>query len=286
MCVAMLCQNCGEVVAATFNSDDHADNSALHYIDAKSESTVRNNTQGSVEAMKNISVAVAVAVAALLSTPTCIAGEMDNLRGQRYGEVLLGKGGLVVPNEFDVYNTIGLNDCPEELWSKLDAEKIKADTGAKAVKLNGPRYWVIDGLTNSTLVSKEQRDFGGIAMRHAGTIELSLGDKLSLGRPYAIHKVARKTVWVFKAGRPVYQLIDPDGAVYFMQSYSVQKRKQDPSTLGKLGPQLKLKKGWKFRTLSLTKDFEVKAEDGMAYVVQDDFDNTYQKSSATENDKL
>lgn len=236
--------------------------------------------------MNKFAVAVMVAVSALVSTSACIAGEMNDLRGKRYGEVLLGKGGLIVPNEFDVYNTIGLNDCPEDLWSKLDEEKIKAETGAKAVKLNGPRYWVIDGLTNSTLVSKEQREFGGIAMRHAGTIQLTLGDKLSLGRPYANHKVARKTIWVFKSGRPVYQLIGPDGAVYFMQSYSIQKQKQDPTTLEKLGSQLKLKNGWKFRTLILTKDFEVKAEGGVANVVQDDFDNTYQKSSAKESDRL
>lgn len=227
-----------------------------------------------------------IAIIALCAPPPSPAGDMKNLRGQRYGEVLLGKGGLIAPSEFDVYNTIGLNDCPEDLWSKLDAEKIKSETGARMVKLNGPRYWAIDGLTNSVLISKEKRDFGGIEMRHAGTIELSLRDKFSLGQPYAIHKVARNTVWVFKAGRPTYQLIDPDGAVYFMQSYSVQNEKQDANTLAKLGSRLKLKDGWKFRTIVLKKDFEVKAEDGMAYVVQDDFDNTYQKSSLKAGDVI
>lgn len=213
-------------------------------------------------------------------SPAATAGDMNNLRNQRYGEVLLGKGGLIIPNEFDVYNTIGLNDCPEALWSKLDPEKIKADTGVKMVKLNGPRYWTIDGLRNSTLVSKEVRNFGGIKMRHAGTIQLSLADKFSLGRPYAIHNVARNTTWVFKAGKPVYQLIGPDGSVYFMQSYSVQKQKQDVNSLPNLASKLKLPKGWKFRSEVLKNDTEVKAVNGVAHVVQDDFDNTYQLSAA------
>jgi hypothetical protein len=226
------------------------------------------------------------AIAGLVMPPFSLAGDMSNLRGQRYGEVLLGKGGLVVPREFDVYNTIGLNDCPQNLWEKLDPQKIKADTGSKMVRLNGPRYWVIDGIKNSTLISKEQQNFGGIEMRHAGTIELTLKDEISLGRPYIVHKVARNTTWVFDGGKPVYQLIGPDGTVYFMQSYSVQKAQQTGDSLSKLGEKLKPSNGWKFRTLVLSKPFEVNAENGVAYVVQDDLDNTYQKSSAKAGDVL
>ncbi|MBX9687742.1 MAG: hypothetical protein K2X27_13635 [Candidatus Obscuribacterales bacterium] len=236
--------------------------------------------------MKYILPTLAIACSLINTTPGADAGERTNMRGERYGEILLGKGGLLIPSEFDVYNTIGLNDCPEELWSKLDPEKIKKETGVKAVKLNGPRYWVIDGLTGSTLVSKVQRNFGGIEMRHAGTLELSIKDKLSLGKAYATHKVARKTIWVFKAGRPVYQLINPDGEVYFMQSFSVQKEKQKLDSLEQLGSKLKLPEGWKFRTLNLKKDFELKAINGIAYVLQDNLENTYQKSSAKISDDL
>lgn len=233
--------------------------------------------------MKSLFIASLVT---LLAAASVNAADMNNMRGERYGEVLLGSGGLLVPNSFDVYNTIGLNDCPEELWSKLDAEKLKKETGAKVVKLNGPRYWVIDGLTGSSLVNKEKRSFDGLDMRLAGTLELTMKDKMSLGKPYIIHQVARKTTWVFKAGKPVYQLIDPDGAVYFMQSFSAQKAKQDMDSLAKLGSKLTLPSGWKFRTLTLSKDFNLSAIDGMAYVVQDDLENTYQKSIAKESDKL
>lgn len=236
--------------------------------------------------MKKLFGTLAISILAFSSSTEAFAGDMNDLRGKRYGEVLLGKGGLVVPDEFDVYNTIGLNDCPEELWSKLDAEKLKAETGAKAVRLNGPRYWTIDGLRNSVLVDKTKRTFGGIEMRQAGTLKLSIKDKLSIGKSYVEHQVARKTIWLFLAGKPVYQLISPDGSVYFMQSYSVQKEKQDPDSLVKLASQLKLPNGWKFRSQTLKKDFEVQAINGVAFVVQDDMENTYQKSTAKENDTL
>ncbi|MBX9567321.1 MAG: hypothetical protein K2X77_00395 [Candidatus Obscuribacterales bacterium] len=236
--------------------------------------------------MKKLFGILAISLISFGNCSQAFAGDMNDLRNKRYGEVLLGRGGLVVPNEFDVYNTIGLNDCPEELWSKLDPEKIKADTGAKAVKLNGPRYWTIDGLRNSVLLDKEIKSFGGIQMRHAGTLKLSIKDKLSIGKPYVEHQVARKTIWVFQANKPVYQLISPDGSVYFMQSYSVQKEKQDPDGLTKLANKLSLQNGWKFRTVTLKKDFEVQAINGVAVVVQDDLDNTYQKSTAKESDNL
>lgn len=237
--------------------------------------------------MKTLVTSILLSLTILISLVGQVqAAERSAMRGQRYGEVMLGRGGLLSPTEMDVYNTIGLNDCPQELWSKLDPEKIKQETGAKLVHLNGPRYWVIDGLTGTSLVNKEQRDFGGIAMREAGILELSLADKMSLGKPYLIHKVARKTIWVYDAGKPVFQLIGPDGAVYFMQSYSVEKTNQDLNSLASLGSKLQLPKGWSFRTLVLKNNYELPAIDGMAYVVQDDFANTYQKSTAKATDNL
>lgn len=223
---------------------------------------------------------------ALTFMPSSVAGDMKGLRGKRYGEVLVGKGGLVMPKEFDVYNTIGLNDCPEDLWTKLDPAKIKQQMGAKAVMLNGPRYWTLDGMQNSKLVSKETVSFAGLQTRHAGTIELSLRDKLSLGQPYSVHRVARTTTWVFDAGKPVYELIGPDNSVYLMQSYSVQREKQDEQSLAKLGSTLKFKNGWRFRTQVPAREVTVTAQDGMAYVVQDDLGNTYQRSTLKPDDRI
>src|SRR5262245_44008598 len=69
---------------------------------------------------------------------------ISDMRGVRYGEVLavfMRDTGL----EAEVYGTQMLHDCPQEWWDTLDADEIAKDMGAIAVKLNGPRYWTLDG---------------------------------------------------------------------------------------------------------------------------------------------
>ena len=138
---------------------------------------------------------LSIALLALL-TPSR-AGEVTDLRDKRYCEIMIGKGGIIVPKEFDVYNTIGLNDCPEDLWAKIDVEKIKAEADSRFVKLNGPRHWMIDGIVNSTLVSTETRSFEGLEMRIAGILKLPLEDMLKPPKPYQQLTVERHTTWVY-----------------------------------------------------------------------------------------
>ena len=47
--------------------------------------------------------------------------------GKRYGEVLLVRLSDSGP-EATVFNSFPLNDCPQELWSKLDTEAIALRT--------------------------------------------------------------------------------------------------------------------------------------------------------------
>ena len=209
------------------------------------------------------------------------------LRDQRYCEILIGKGGIIVPKEFDVYNTIGLNDCPEDLWSKIDAEKTKSETGARFVKLNGPRHWMIDGIINSTLVSTETRSFDGLEMRLAGILKLPLEDMLKPPKPYQQLTVERHTTWVYLAGQPVFQLIDDAGNVYFMQSYSLEKdTDQTAQSLAQLGTVLTLPSGWTFRSLVLEADYNLTALNNMATVTQDDLLNTYQLAPGAKADQF
>jgi len=65
------------------------------------------------------------------------------MHGARYGEVLLVTGRLN-RIEVTVYNTLGLNDSPDDLWQALDTEAIKKTYRARAVILNGPRYFLMD----------------------------------------------------------------------------------------------------------------------------------------------
>lgn len=202
----------------------------------------------------------------------CYAAEMDNLRGARYCEVIIAENRWTL----FVYNSIGLNDCPEQSWKQINTDSIRKETASSWVHLNGPRYWVIDSMKKTTLIDHKQRSFGKIAMRKAGTLYLSLGEILRGSQPYLTHTVHRKTIWLFKADKPVYEIIDNKGRVFVMQSYSVQHIAQTEASLANLGKKLSLPSGWRFRTGTLKQDQELPAVDNKAVVIQDNFSNTYQ----------
>ncbi|MBN9227239.1 MAG: hypothetical protein J0H03_08020 [Legionella steelei] len=212
---------------------------------------------------------------ALLIIPSfSSAAQKSNLRGQRYCEIIYSKNLM----DYAVYNTIGLNDCPQDIWSKITPENVQKEVGTPHVHFNGPRYWMIDGMQNSDLVNTKIKKFNGLAMREAGVIHISLKDLL-LNPAYEQRKVARKTTWVYDAGKPVFELIDPQGNVFVMQSYSVQKLPQTQQSLSQLGSRLTLPRKWQFKTGVLKKTEMVQAIDNMAVVVQDNFLNTYQKAT-------
>jgi hypothetical protein len=225
---------------------------------------------------------------ALGLAPVAWSADISNLRGQRYCEILLSfeiqKAGpaekeknihFVAPMK--VYNTIGVSDCPQNLWQGVNPDQIKKSMDANHVQLNGPRVWTIDGMKSSTLVNPEVVTFNGVKMRQAGVLDLPLRDLLKRPKPYSQFTVARNTTWVFMAGKPVFELIDPKGNVFIMQSYSLQKTQQNEADLPKLGSILKLPKGWQFRTRILTQDYLLTPVNQKAVVTQDNLLNTYQQ---------
>lgn len=217
----------------------------------------------------------------LALAPACDEADAprETVRDDRYCEILLGTADLAAGTvAIDVYNTVGLNDCPQDLWAALDAEAIKAEAMVDAAILNGPRHWVLDAFEQSTLQDTTVRAFGGVEMRKAGALELSLAEVAVPSAPYTPRTVRRDTTWRYYAGQSVYELVDPDGAVFDMQSYSTQQVEQDEASLAGLGEELELPAGWSFRARVLAEDLEVTAVDGLAMVVQDERGNTYQRS--------
>jgi len=198
---------------------------------------------------------------------------IDHMRGVRYGEVLamfLRDTGL----EAEVYGTQMLNDCPQELWETLNADDIAKDMGAVFAKLNGPRYWVLDGLGSKVAVIEPVfKDFNGIQMRRIATIPI--GADFAAG-PYTIRNVNRGAVFFFDAGKTVYELVDPDGRALVMQARCIGI---DPNmteeSLANLGERLALPEGWSYRTRVLETELVVDTSATLATVVQDEFENTY-----------
>lgn len=215
----------------------------------------------------------------LLKSTVAFPASVKGLRGQRYCEILLSVGKPIQRN-LQVYNTIGLNDCPEYIWSKITPEIIKKETGASFVHLNGPRYWMIDGMQNSSLINPETKTLAGLAMRDAGILKLKFIDLTLADSPYKRHTVHRETTWVYLAGKPIFELADDKGNVYIMQSYSTQKATdQTEESLADLGSKLKLPKGWTFATRTLEKDAFLTPLDKNAVVIQDNNLNTYQQET-------
>ena len=198
---------------------------------------------------------------------------IDHMRGVRYGEVLavfLRDAGL----EAEVYGTQMLNDCPQELWETLDADAIAKDMGAVFVKLNGPRYWLLDGLGSKVaVIDPVFKDFNGIQMRRIATIPL--GADFAAG-PYVARSVNRGAVFFFDAGKTVYELVDPDGRPFVLQARCVGV---DPGmteeSLATLGDRLSLPEGWSYRTRVLDSELVIDTSATLATVVQDEFENTY-----------
>ena len=198
---------------------------------------------------------------------------IDGMRGVRYGEVLpifLRDDGM----HAEVYGTQMLNDCPQELWEKLDADVIAKEMGAVFVKLNGPRQWVLDGLGNKVApVEPVLREFGGIMFRRIAT--LHIGDKLSAGA-YNEKKVNRGAVFYWDAGKPVFELVNPAGEAYVMQALCMGV---DPTmsqeSLPTLGERLAVPQGWAYRMRVLTQELVVDTTSTIATVLQDEFENSY-----------
>ena len=198
---------------------------------------------------------------------------IDHMRGIRYGEVLamyLRDTGL----EAEVYGTQMLNDCPQELWETLDADAIAKDMGAVFVKLNVPRYWLLDGLGSKVaVVDPVFKDFNGIQMRRIATIPL--GTDFAAGA-YVVRNVNRGAVFFWDAGKPVYELVDPDGRPFVMQARCVGvDSSMTEESLTSVGERLALPDGWSYRTRVLESELVIDTSATLATVVQDEFENTY-----------
>lgn len=212
--------------------------------------------------------------------PTGVAGtrftSVKDFRGRRYAEVLLVSAGVDSADgpQATVYNTFGLNDCPAELWSQLDADAVAKEHGAAAALLNGPRYWLMDSVEKVATGTGEPEiaTFGGIDMARQATVKLNSMNPA----PYRPNVVTRNTVFVFNSGETVFELVDPDGRHWVMQTWS---QVVDPTLayedLAGLASRLSLPDGWSYRARVLDEDLRIDTRTEAAHVLQDDLTNSY-----------
>jgi hypothetical protein len=220
------------------------------------------------------------AVYFLLAALACSAtakGEVTGVRDRRYCEILVvRRTGLKL--EADVYNTLGLNDCPQAQWAAIDPAKLKNELDAFTIVMNGPRHFVMDRIVIERQ-AQPPASFQGLMMNLLAVLHFPWRDLVDR-KPYTELKVSRHTRFTFDAGEPVYELISPSGDVYVMQSYSeIVDPSQRMADLQHLGSRLKLPASWVFRTRMLSAPLTVIATEE-ARIVQDDLENTYQFNPA------
>ena len=183
----------------------------------------------------------------------------------------------------DVWNTFGLNKCPADKWAASDKTSLAAlFPGTLVVKINGPRYWLINNATitwDSRIDPRggKVRQFPGLKMRFLTSVDVPLSAMATGGiTPYAETVVNRRTNFNWSRKYPIHELVSPAGKVYAMQAYSqIVNKTLKLKDLAGLGSKLALPAGWKYRTRKLKKDLTLRTK-GASIVLQDELQNTYQ----------
>jgi len=235
--------------------------------------------RAAVRLMLRSLVIMAFAAAAIASAGAQTADKekhmIEGVRDARYCEIIpVVRRGIHL--RATVYNTLGLNDCPPAIWDKITEAAMKKRFRAPRVALNGPRHFLMDEIAAAGDTAAGQTvEAGGLSLTARATIELGLLGLRS--KPYRERTIDRETRYVFKAGKPVFLLVRPDGRRYAMQSYAQMIDKSlSYADLPALGGRLKLPAGWRYETMTPATDLIIGAQ-GRATVIQDDLDDTYQK---------
>ncbi|MBV9577168.1 MAG: hypothetical protein JO057_01110 [Chloroflexi bacterium] len=207
-------------------------------------------------------------------TPFNAVTQRTDVRGARYCEFfVIERKGTELRGK--VYNTLGLNDCPGDLWSAADTDRLKAALGALAVTRNGPRYFMMDGLASQNM-DTEVVTLEGLTMRLVAVLRIA-PSQLASQKPYVETTIERTTEYTFMAGKPVYELVAPGGPSYVLQSYAqIVDESLTIASLAHLADRLHLPDGWGYRVRTLEQDLVLRTS-GEITVIQDDLANTYQR---------
>jgi len=207
----------------------------------------------------------------------------SELRDYPYCEVIPDtvSGGTLTEH---LFNTLPYGPCNSKKFTEITEQDIIAayntayGANSTSATINGPRHWVLDTLTATGGVTSSGKSLtvNGIKFGLVGELPTPAGQATIGTNPYVVSTVQRNTIYLFKKGTQVYELTDPSGKVYVMQSYSQQV---DPSlslrTLSGIGPTDQLPAGWSYAARRLTADLTLTAS-GSTMIVNDYYRNTFQ----------
>lgn len=216
-----------------------------------------------------------------------------NMRNYQYCEAVLQVPTAPSGKNQPVMNTSGYDRCP--YYSSLQSQDIVNSynttyypgnpyglpSGATSLLVDWPRNWVYDearenippGTTQYLVLDVPEPN---VPVTTFGFVGFNTGTLL--GTPYTQSGVVRDATWTYFANSLIYELLDPSGNLYVMQSYA---RFEDPDlTYADLKnstymiSQLDLPAGWSYGVERLTQQFD-NVSNGNAILVQDKLANSY-----------
>ena len=175
-----------------------------------------------------------------------------------------------------VYTATSVTDVTPETPSKIDPKRLARELEVDMCAVNGGRFWTMDEMD---FQGGDIVDFHGVGMTWAG--DMTGAEMMAqMADAYAPSLIYRNTDWIYYAGKPVYLLREPGGAVWVMQEFT---KDVDPSlaveSLDQVGSKLKnsaerldVRDQGSRKTLSL----DTGRAGGWAAILRDELHCTYQ----------
>jgi hypothetical protein len=211
---------------------------------------------------------------------------IENSHLMRFSEIFLA---AIDPSTGDIvaqcYGTYANPDIPEDKdtapqakVAALNMDEIKSQYGVLGASLNGPKLWIPDSFDIDVGV---MRKFGSLTA--PWTAQLNLGRNINVNKvePYQPTTIARKSAITWNKGTKVIILDDAAGNAWIMKGFQLglePKQTYDEFMATGADNFKKLPQGWKARVVTLQEDNHEVPENGVAWIVADEFFNVYDKT--------
>ena len=207
-----------------------------------------------------------------------------NLRDWPYCEFLINVLNPDNSTSQYVFNSLGFNDCPLDWYNTLttqsfvDAYTIQYNSTPYSAGLNGHRFFAMDIINQTLPVPQATLVVNNQTLGLRGIVAVLAGTPLVGGPPFDIITIARNSTWTYLKDHVVHNLVDPNGTIFTMQSYTQQvvadltSKDLDKPDIGGL---LKLPTGWSYETRRLQDRLDNVAN-GVTNTVSDNLRNGYQ----------
>jgi len=193
-----------------------------------------------------------------------------------------------------IMNTTGYNTCPN--YSALQGQTIidsynatyypgnpyGLPSGAYDIIVDWPRNWIFDqgfsATTGATVSLVLDVPYPNVPGEPTTTFGFAAYNTDVTGLAYVPSSAERDATWTYFANNLIFQLLDPSGNLYVMQSYA---RFVDPNltyenlqNVDYMTSELDLPAGWRYSVAQLAEQFDNNSE-GNAILVQDALGNSY-----------